>query len=75
MFGVARYLKSGDFIRSGGVSQYRTPRVRLETEPDLPVNIDGEIVATTPQEFSIAQNALKVLVPRDSTAARRDLGG
>jgi len=75
MFGVARYLKSGDFIRSGGVSQYRTPRVRLETEPDLPVNIDGEIVAMTPQEFSIAQNALKVLVPRDSTAARRDLGG
>ncbi|HZA47111.1 MAG TPA: YegS/Rv2252/BmrU family lipid kinase, partial [Rubrobacter sp.] len=75
MFGVARYLKSGDFIRSGGVSQYRTPRVCLETEPDLPVNIDGEIVAMTPQEFSIAQNALKVLVPRDSTAARRDLGG
>jgi YegS/Rv2252/BmrU family lipid kinase len=75
MFGVARYLKSGDFIRSGGVSQYRTPRVRLETEPNLPVNIDGEIVAMTPQEFSIAQNALKVLVPRDSTAARRDLGG
>ncbi len=75
LFGVARYLKSGDFIRSGGVSQYRTPRVRLETEPDLPVNIDGEIVAMTPQEFSIAQNALKVLVPRDSTAARRDLSG
>ena len=74
MFGVARYLKSGDFIRSGGVSQYRTPRVRLETEPNLPVNIDGEIVAMTPQEFSIAQNALKVLVPRDSKAARRDLG-
>src|SRR5918998_3045637 len=75
MFGVARYLKTGDFIHSGGVSQYRTPRVRLETEPELPVNIDGEIVAMTPQDFSIAQNALKVLVPHGSTAARRDLGG
>ena len=75
MFGVARYLKTGDFINSGGVSQYRTPRVRLETEPELPVNIDGEIVAMTPQDFSIAQNALKVLVPHESTAARRDLGG
>ncbi len=75
MFGVARYLKSGDFIRSEGVSQYRTPRVRLETEPDLPVNIDGEVVTMTPQDFSIAQNALKVLVPQVSLAARRDLGG
>ena len=75
MFGVARYLKSGDFIRSEGVSQYRTPSVRLETEPGMPVNIDGEVVTTTPQDFSIAQNALKVLVPRGSAAARRDLGG
>ena len=74
MFGVARYLKSGDFIRSEGVSQYRTPRVRLETEPSMPVNIDGEVVTTTPQDFSIAQNALKVLVPHGSMAARRDLG-
>ncbi len=75
MFGVARYLKSGDFIRSEGVSQYRTPSVRLETEPSMPVNIDGEVVTATPQDFSIAQNALKVLVPRESTSARRDLGG
>ena len=74
MFGVARYLKSGDFIRSEGVSQYRTPSVRLETEPSMPVNIDGEVVTTTPQDFSIAQNALKVLVPHGSNAARRDLG-
>ncbi len=75
LFGVARYLKSGDFIHGGGVSQYRTSRVRLETEPEMPVNIDGEVVAMTPQDFSVAHNALKVLVPQGSTAARRDLGG
>ena len=75
MFGVARYLKSGDFIRSEGVSQYRTPSVRLETEPNLPINIDGEVVAMTPQDFSVARNALKVLVPHGSTAASRDLDG
>jgi diacylglycerol kinase (ATP) len=73
LFGVARYLKSGDFIRSEAVSQYRTERVRLETEPDLAVNIDGELVTRTPQEFSVAHNALKVLVPPESEAARRDL--
>ena len=73
LFGAARYLKSGDFIRNESVSQYKTTRVRLETDPELSVNIDGELVAETPQDFSVAANALKVLVPRDSAAARRDL--
>jgi len=75
LLGVARYLKSGDFIRSESVSHYRITRVRLETEPELPINIDGEVVSRTPQDFSVAENALKVLVPRESTAARRDLRG
>ncbi len=73
LFGAARYLKSGDFIRNESVSQYRTTRVRLETDPELSVNIDGELVATTPQDFSVANDALKVLVPQGSAAARRDL--
>jgi YegS/Rv2252/BmrU family lipid kinase len=72
LVGVARYLKSGDFIRMDGVHHYRTARVVLETEPQLPLNIDGEVVAQTPQEFSVAQNALHVLVPQESTAARHD---
>src|ERR671916_1292336 len=75
LFGAARYLKSGDFIRNESVRQYRTERVRLETEPDLPINIDGEVGARTPQDFSVAHNALKVIVPPGSTAARRDLAG
>lgn len=72
LLGIARYLRSGDFVRQKGVTHYRTPRLRLETEPELRVNVDGELVARTPQEFSIAPNALKVLVPRGSSAARRD---
>jgi diacylglycerol kinase (ATP) len=75
LIGVARYLKSGDFIRMEGVHHHPTGRVRVETEPDLPVNIDGEVVTRTPQNFSVAQNALKVLVPAESTAASRDLAG
>ncbi len=72
IIGVARYLRSGDFIQSECVSHYRTSRVLLETEPELEVNVDGELVARTPQPFSLAPNALKVLVPRDSRAARND---
>ena len=69
LFGAARYLKSGDFIRNESVSQFQTSRVVLETDPVMPVNIDGELVAQTPQDFSLAHNALRVLVPERSTAA------
>jgi diacylglycerol kinase (ATP) len=75
LLGVARYLKSGDFIRMDNVHHFRTSRVRLETEPDLPINIDGELVTRTPQDFSVDHNALKVIVPSESTAARKDLAG
>jgi diacylglycerol kinase (ATP) len=36
------------------------------------VNVDGELVAKTPEEFSVAENALHVIVPETSTAARYD---
>lgn len=70
LFGVARYLRSGDFVRNESVDHFRTSRVLLETEPELPVNVDGELVARTPEEFSVAGNALHVIVPETSTAAR-----
>lgn len=72
LLGVARYLKSGDFISNGSVEHYRTSRVYLETEPELPVNVDGELVARTPLKFSVSPNALKVVVPQDSHTARYD---
>jgi diacylglycerol kinase (ATP) len=57
---VVRELKSGDLK---GADHFRTVRVDLETEPHLPINVDGEVVATTPQRFSVARNALHVVVP------------
>lgn len=72
LFGIARYLRSGDFVKSESVDHFRTSRVVLETEPDLPVNVDGELVAHTPEEFSVDPNALRIIVPEGSTAARYD---
>ena len=71
LLGAARYLRSGDFVKADGVDHFRTSRVVLETEPELSVNVDGEIVAQTPEEFSVAPNALRVIVPEGS-AARYD---
>jgi diacylglycerol kinase family enzyme len=39
----------------------------------MAVNIDGELVARTPQDFSVADNALKVIVPQASIVAHRHL--
>ena len=70
LFGVVRYLRSGDFVRNESVDHFRTSRVLLETEPELPINVDGELVTRTPEEFAVADNALHVIVPETSTAAR-----
>ncbi len=72
LLGVARYLKSGDFVKNDSVDHFRTSRVLLETEPEMPVNVDGELVAKTPEEFSVAANALHVIVPENSSAAQMD---
>ncbi len=72
LIGIARHLRSGDFVSQKGVAYYRTPRLRLETVPELRVNVDGEIISRTSQEFSVAPNALSVLVPEESSAARYD---
>lgn len=72
LFGIARYLRSGDFINYEGVEHYTTKKVRLETNPRQKINIDGEVVASSPQNFSVEKNALKVMVPQISSAARLD---
>jgi diacylglycerol kinase (ATP) len=72
LLGIARYLRSGDFINYEGVEHYTTKKVRLETVPEQKINIDGEVVASSPQNFSVEKNALKVIVPESSTAARLD---
>lgn len=72
LFGVARQFRSGAFVNRPDVTHLTTTRVLLATEPVEPLNIDGEVVAHTPQEFSVARNCLKVIVPAESTAARLD---
>jgi YegS/Rv2252/BmrU family lipid kinase len=74
LFGIARYLRSGDFIDYEGVEHYVTKRVHLETDPKQKINIDGEVVAASPQDFAVEKNALKVVIPESSSAARLDNG-
>jgi diacylglycerol kinase (ATP) len=70
---IARLLRSGHFIHHHNVVHTTTRRLLMRTQPDQHINVDGEVVASTPREFSIAGNALDVLVPRDATAAEKDV--
>lgn len=45
------------------VSMFRARHVVLESDPPLPVLVDGEIIGTTPAEFALSPRALEVMVP------------
>ncbi len=69
---IARLLKDGSFVEHEKVHHVTTRRVRVVTDPSLPVNLDGEIAATTPATFEVERNAVRVVVPTGSRAARLD---
>jgi YegS/Rv2252/BmrU family lipid kinase len=69
---IARLLKDGSFIKHDRVYHVTSRAVRLVTDPPLPVNLDGEIAANTPTDFTVQRNALHVLVPQSSTSALFD---
>ena len=69
---VARLLRTGHLVEHDRVHHVTTRRLRLVTEEALPVNLDGEIAATTTATFEVDRNALHVLVPATSRAARMD---
>ncbi|MBV9454177.1 MAG: hypothetical protein JOZ19_08690 [Rubrobacter sp.] len=54
LIGVVRHLRSGEFVKSEGVDHLRTRSIQLEPEPELPINVNGELVASTPQAFLVA---------------------
>ena len=67
---VARLLRTGHLVGHERVHHVTARRLRLVTDEPLPVNLDGEIAATTPALFEVDRNALHVVVPADSRAAR-----
>ncbi|MDQ3922771.1 MAG: lipid kinase [Actinomycetota bacterium] len=69
---VVRGLWTGEFVESPCVRYWRTPRVHIQTDHRLSINVDGELVSRTPKTFSVAPKALKVLVPEAYWRAETD---
>ncbi len=69
---VARLLRTGHLVEHDRVHHVTTRRLRLVTDEPLAVNLDGEIAASTTATFEVDRNALHVVVPATSRAARMD---
>jgi YegS/Rv2252/BmrU family lipid kinase len=64
LLGVLRSFKSGHFVQHETVHYYQTACLRIDTARTLPTNVDGELVDQTPVLFSLARDALQVIVPQ-----------
>lgn len=69
---IASSFRTGTFVDHPLVTHMTTEDLVVRTRPKLHINIDGEVVAATPERFRVLPNGLHVVVPLDSTAAVLD---
>ncbi len=51
--------------RKEEVREFRAKSLRIDTEPRLPISIDGEVLARTPVTARVAPGIIEVMAPRD----------
>ncbi len=56
------YLYDGNLYRIGHAEHHRARTIRIESIPEMSVEVDGEILGDTPLEFSVLDKALKIIV-------------
>jgi diacylglycerol kinase (ATP) len=64
---IIKYLQDVFFsseIRLPEVEYFQTQRLRITSEQDVPVELDGELVGNCPVEFEVKEHRLRVLAPR-----------
>ena len=69
---IARLLRTGHLVEHDRVHHLTARRLTLVTDEPLEINLDGEVAAVTPATFEVDRNALHVVVPAHSRAARMD---
>jgi len=50
-------------MAKGTLREFRGRTFRIETDPPLPLSIDGEVLAKTPVTAAVAQKAIRMIVP------------
>ena len=47
------------------ILQERGSRIRIESSPEISVEVDGELLGETPLEFSILHKAIRIVVSKE----------
>lgn len=66
-----RYLFDGGIYRIRHVLQERGSKIRIESSPEVSVEVDGELLGETPLEFSILHRAVRIVVAPDFPGAQQ----
>ena len=64
---IIKYLQDVIFsseIRAPEIEYFQTRRLRITSEQEVPLELDGELAGNCPVEFRIQEKALRVLAPR-----------
>jgi YegS/Rv2252/BmrU family lipid kinase len=65
---IIRYLQNVLFsseINAPEVEYFQTSRLRVTSDQPVPVELDGELVGTSPVEFGVQKQLLRVLAPAE----------
>lgn len=60
-----RYLFNGDIYRIRHIIQGRGGKIRIESTPEISVEVDGELLGEAPFEFTILHKAVKIVVSKE----------
>ena len=69
-----RYLFNGGIYRIRHILQERGSRIRIESSPEISVEVDGELLGETPLEFSVIPKAVRIVVGADFHRCLSDRG-
>lgn len=58
-------LFNGKIYEIGHVQHLQGRRIRVEASPEMPLEVDGELLGHTPLNFNILHRAVKVIVNKD----------
>ncbi len=57
-----QYLFNGNIYRIGHAARWRGERIRIESTPEMTVEVDGELLGGTPLEFAVLNKAIRVVI-------------
>ncbi len=60
---LPRFIK-GKHAGIKQIKNYRSSKVRVTCEKEVPINMDGEIIGTMPMSFEVIPQALRMFVPK-----------